>query len=93
MENPGIIPPIYYCFSLINLGSCALYIVYNAIQKGVEATDWQVNSLLKALHQLLNDTPARRDDYDEAVGTNDRFMSLNFCKTRWRENLIVLKGH
>ena len=59
----------------------------------MEATDWQVNSLLKALHQLLKDTPARRDDYDEAVGTDDGFMSLQFCKARWMGNLIVLKGH
>ena len=78
-------------FSLINLGSCGLHIVHNAFQKGVEVTDWQVNSLLKALHQLLKDTPARRDDYAEAIGTEDGPMPLKFCKTRWVENRIVLE--
>ena len=57
----------YLGYALINLGSCGLHLVHNAFQKRVEATDWQVNSLLKALHQLLKDTPARRDDYDEAI--------------------------
>lgn len=74
----------------INLGSCGLHRVQNAFQKGVEATDLQVNSLLKALHQLLKDTPARRDYYDEAARTEDGPMP-KFCKTRLVENRIVFE--
>ena len=36
----------------------------------MEATHWRVNSLLKALHHQLKDTPARRNYY-EAVRTKD----------------------
>ena len=56
----------------------------------MKATDWRVNSLLKALHRLLKDTPARRNYY-EAVRTKDGPMPLKFCKTRRMEHRIVLE--
>ena len=42
------------------------------------------------MHQLLKDSPARREDYVKAVG-EDSPMPLKFCPTRWVENRPVLE--
>ena len=52
---------------LINIGSCGLHIVHGAFQKEVEDTKWKLDSFLKSLHQLLKDSPARREDYRKAI--------------------------
>ena len=76
---------------LINIGRCGLHVVHGAFQKGVEDTKWKLDSFLKALHQLLKNSPARREDYRKAVGSNDSPMPLKFCKTRWIENRPFLE--
>ena len=78
-------------FHWATLGSCGwhrhAHVIHNAFQKGVEATDWQVNSLLKQnmvwwlwwscwnrgwlCWSCWN---KRCDDYDEAVGTEDDYV-------------------
>lgn len=56
----------------------------------MEATGWKVDGVLRAIHQLLNDTPARREHYEKIVGT-DAPKPLKYCQTRWVENVPVLE--
>jgi hypothetical protein len=56
---------------LINIGSCGLHIVHGAFQKGVEETEWKVDSVLHAMYHLLKGTPARREDYFNIIGSLD----------------------
>lgn len=75
---------------LINIGSCGLHIVHGAFKKGMERTDWKVDSVLRAMYQLLKDTPARREDYEKTVGSGSP-KPLKYCQTRWVENVPVLE--
>lgn len=64
---------------LINIGSCGLHIIHGAFQRGVESTNWKLDSFLKALHQILKDSPAQHEDYRTAIACNDSPMPLKFC--------------
>ena len=56
---------------LIDIGSCGLHIVHGAFQKGVEETEWKVDSVLHAMYHLLKGTPARREDYFNIIVSLD----------------------
>ncbi|XP_051985326.1 uncharacterized protein LOC127645689 [Xyrauchen texanus] len=75
---------------LINIGSCGLHIAHGAFLRGVEGTDWKVGSILQSMHQLLSDSPARREDYFNITGSGSP-TPLKFCRTRWLENVPVLE--
>ena len=79
--------------SLINIGTCGLHVVHNAYKGGIDATGWKLDHLLFCLHQLFKDTPARRDDYTNALSSlaSGPVFLLKFCKTRWIENVPVIK--
>ena len=48
---------------LLNVGSCSLHVVHGAFRNGMKQTNWRIDLLLKSLHSLFNETPARREDY------------------------------
>ena len=48
---------------MIDIGTCGLHVVHGAFKYGIESTHWNIKETLKANHQLLHDTPARRADY------------------------------
>ena len=48
---------------VINFGSCSLHIVNGAFQTGATTTAWNLKKILKAMWQILHDSPARRDDF------------------------------
>ena len=50
---------------------------------------WQVDKLLKAIHTLLHNVPARREDYVKT--TKSTLFPLAFCGHRWLENLPVVE--
>ena len=54
---------------------------------GCIATKWKQKEILKGAYNLLKDSPARREDYVEASGS-DKFP-FAFGETRWIEDLIV----
>jgi len=49
--------------SIVNIGSCGLHVIHGAFKTGVEATDWSLNKILKAMWKIFDDSPARRDMY------------------------------
>ena len=48
---------------LIDCGSCNLHTVHGSFKTGAEASGWSIKQLLKSCHQILKDSPARRDDF------------------------------
>ena len=71
---------------LINFVS-SLHIVNGAFETGATATAWNLKKILKAMWQILHDSPARRDDF---VSETDAVVyPLPFCGTRWVENKQV----
>ena len=51
--------------TILNIGSCGLHVIHGAFKTGVEATDWALNKILRAMWKLFDDSPARRDTYIE----------------------------
>ena len=47
----------------IDIGSCSLHIFHGACKSGVEATDWFLNEIWKAIWKIFDDSPARQDTY------------------------------
>jgi len=43
------------------VGSCELHSLHNAFKAGFSM--WQVEKLLRSMHTLFNNVPARREDY------------------------------
>ena len=73
--------------SLINVGSCSLHIMHGAFRTGVKKTKWGIDTTLKALHNLFEDSPAKREDYQEITGSD--IFPLPFCGHRWLEDKKV----
>lgn len=73
--------------TLLQIGSCGLHALHNAFKQGMNATDWNVVSFLRALHNLFNHVPARRADYTHYSGCDT--FPLKFCAIRWLENAKV----
>ena len=72
---------------MLDIGSCGLHVVNGAFKHGSDASNWDVPSVLRSVHSLFNETPARREDYTR-VTESDQF-GLNYCATRWLENMPV----
>ena len=45
--------------TLINVGSCSLHIMHGAFRTGIKKTKWGIDSILKALHNLFEDSPSK----------------------------------
>ncbi|KAK9976520.1 hypothetical protein ABG768_021725 [Culter alburnus] len=72
---------------LVSVGSCGLHTLHNAFKAGFSM--WQVEKLLRAMHILFNNVPARREDY--VTVTKSSVFPLSFCGHRWLENLPVVE--
>lgn len=79
MKPPGV--------QLVCVGSCGLHTLHNAFKCGFTA--WQIDKLLRAMHTLFHNVPARREDY--ITVTNSTVFPLSFCGHRWVENLPVVE--
>ena len=66
---------------VLTTGSQVIHSIHGAFKIGENKADWNVKKLLKALHQILSDTPARRANYTDVTG------SQNFPRP-----LVVLDG-
>ena len=73
--------------SILQLGSCTLHIVHGAFATAVQKTGWKLESLLRAIWYLFADSPARRADFKEITKTE--IFGLQFCSTRWVEDVCV----
>ena len=65
---------------LIDFGSCNLHTVHESFKTSAEASGWSFKQLLKSCHQILKDSPARRDDFINITGCSK--FPLSFCATR-----------
>ncbi|KAF4097691.1 hypothetical protein G5714_021699 [Onychostoma macrolepis] len=74
-----------YGAQLVKVGSCGLHTLHNAVKAGF--TMWQLDKLLRALHYLFHNVPARREDFTALTGST--CFPLPFCGHRWVENLPV----
>ena len=72
---------------LINIGSCSLRTAHGALKTAVESTSWKIKQTLKGIWQILDESHARREDFENVSGTNR--YSLFFCPTRWVESKSV----
>lgn len=70
---------------IISVGSCGLHTLHNAMKAGF--TMWQLDKLLRALHYVFHNVPARRADYTTITGSSS--FPLAFCGHRWVENVPV----
>ena len=50
---------VEHYLGLINVGSCSLHVVHDAFRSGVIKTKWGIDSVLKALHNLFDESPAK----------------------------------
>ena len=75
---------VEHCLGLINVGSCSLHVVHGTFRIGVIKTQWGVDSVLKALHNLFDESPAKREDYIK-VAVSEMF-ALPFCGHKWIED-------
>ncbi|XP_050974815.1 uncharacterized protein LOC127170690 isoform X1 [Labeo rohita] len=72
---------------LVAVGSCGLHTLHNAVKSGFSI--WQVEKLLRAMHTLFHNVPARREDYTAV--TKSIIFPLSFCGHRWLENQPVIE--
>ena len=71
----------------LNVVSCSLHVVHGAFYSGMLKTSWGIDSVLKALHNLFSESPAKREDFFKLTGTET--FPLPFCGHRWLENKQV----
>ena len=58
-----------------------------AFKTGEKSTDWGVKKILKAVYQILHDSPAQRADCIKVTGSEQ--FPLSFCGTQWIEDQNV----
>ena len=49
---------------LLDIGTCALHTLHGSFKMGIEKSEREMKSLMKASFSILHDSPARRDDYE-----------------------------
>ena len=62
-------------------------LVHGAFHSGMLKTSWGIDSVLKALHNLFSESPAKREDFIKLTRTET--FPLPFCGHRWLENKQV----
>ncbi|KAJ8348774.1 hypothetical protein SKAU_G00273630 [Synaphobranchus kaupii] len=72
---------------LIVVGSWGLHTLHNAFKCGFSM--WQLEKVLRAMHYLFNNVPARREDFTAL--TKSSVFPLPFCGHRWIESLPVVE--
>ena len=68
----------------LSTGSCSLHAIHVAFKTGEQSTDWKLKKVLRALHQVLRDSPAGQNDYVDVTGSSQ--FSPPFCGTWWIED-------
>ena len=68
----------------LSAGSCGLHAIHVAFKTGEQSTDWKLKKVLRALHQVLHDSPAGRNYYVDVTGSSQ--FPPPFCGTWWIED-------
>ena len=76
---------------ILNIGSCGLHTLHNGFKSGVEASKWEVDVFLRSLYTLFDDSPARREDYENITSKAEGagLFPAKWCSHRWLENQTV----
>ena len=74
---------------MLNIESCKLHIIHNALRSGRMETNWEVGQTLSSLYWLFKDSPARREYFEPITGSS--VFPKQFCSNRWVENVTVVK--
>ena len=76
---------------LLDVGSCGLHKMYNALRAAASATNWNLWKFLRSSYYLFHDVPARREDQQEYAISQPEELKypLKFCSHRWGENSKV----
>ena len=61
-----------------------MHIVSGPLNAGVNASDWKVNEVMKAMWKIVSDSPARRDIYLKSSISGK--LPQRFCGTRCVKN-------
>ena len=72
--------------AVIDIGSCGLHAVYGAFRSSVQKTKWGIDGLLKARHNLFDESSAKRD-YHNITGS--KVFPLPFFGHKWIEDKKV----
>lgn len=72
---------------LLETGSCSLHIIHGALSTGIQKSGWNLGKLLRAMFNLFDSAPARREDYTSV--TKSTVFPKSFCTTRWVEDKDV----
>lgn len=59
---------LYGGAQLVLVESCGLHTLHNAVKAGF--TMWQLEKLLRAMHFLFHNVPARREDFTSLTGSS-----------------------
>ena len=75
----------------LHTGSCGLHTLHNSFTAGARKS-WQIDQFLTSLYFLFHDTPARREDYEAALGEGQSGKyPMKHCNHRWLENQSVVQ--
>ena len=65
---------------LLDIKTCGLHTRHESFKTGIEKSEWEMKSLMKASFNILHDSPAGRND-KESVTKSSKFPLL-FCAVR-----------
>ena len=72
---------------LLDIGSYGLHVINGGFKHDSDESTWDIPALLRSVHSLFNETPTRREDFTRVTGREQ--FGLNYCNTRWLENVPV----
>ena len=49
---------------LLEVGTCGLHTVYGAIKYGEKASGWNIDKILSAIFEVIDQSPSRRANYE-----------------------------
>ena len=78
-----------YNHGLLNMGTCGLHQVHNALKAAMSPKDtedgFKIQLFLNALYRMFHETPARRAEYTKETGSN--VFPQSFANHRWADNI------
>ena len=73
--------------ALLNIGTCGLHTMHGSLKAAIKSSDWVMGKVLKAMSNILDETPARREMFEKITETN--LYPLKYCGHRWCETRTV----
>ena len=70
----------------------SLHVVHGAFRSDESKTKWGIDTLLKALHNLFDESPTKREDYTKTTGQLTSFH-YHSVATDGLKTKVLLEGH